>query len=140
MELNSSSRRWLGLTQDVRSGTKIHTAVEEILIFLVSLTMAEIARKAFESACLQRFKMRIISSSWFRRLIMSQTYQYGDYNRSGMLAFAFSMAAVLLFFVYVAFIHSGVDLQEIKADDVKAGAPAIEASSESAETEPDSVE
>ena len=51
---------------------------------------------------------------------MSQTYQYGDYTRGGMLAFSFSMVITLAFFVYVAFIHSGVDLQEIDKGDVKA--------------------
>ena len=45
---------------------------------------------------------------------MSQTYDYGDYNRGGMLAFSFSMVVTLAFFVYVSFIHSGVDLKEIK--------------------------
>lgn len=45
---------------------------------------------------------------------MSQTYDYGDYNRGGMLAFSFSMVVTLVFFVYVAFIHSGVNLDEIK--------------------------
>lgn len=45
---------------------------------------------------------------------MSQDYKYGDYNRGGMLAFSFSMVITLAFFVYVAFIHSGVDLQEMK--------------------------
>ena len=44
---------------------------------------------------------------------MSESYEYGDYNRGGMIAFAFSMITTLLFFVYVAFIHSGVDLKEI---------------------------
>ncbi len=50
---------------------------------------------------------------------MSQTYQYGDYNRGGMLAFLFSMVTTLLFFVYVAFLHSGVDLQEIPKEEVE---------------------
>lgn len=50
---------------------------------------------------------------------MSQTYEYGDYNRGGMLAFLFAMVVTLLFFVYVAFLHSGVDLQEIKTKDVE---------------------
>lgn len=45
---------------------------------------------------------------------MSQTYEYGDYNRGGMLAFSFGMAVTLVFFVYVAFIHSGVNLKELK--------------------------
>lgn len=44
---------------------------------------------------------------------MSETYQYGDYNRGGMLAFSFSMVVTLVFFVYVAFVHSGIDLKEI---------------------------
>lgn len=51
---------------------------------------------------------------------MSQDYQYGDYNRGGMLAFSFSMVITMAFFVYVAFIHSGVDLKEIPdADSTK---------------------
>lgn len=45
---------------------------------------------------------------------MSQDYQYGDYNRGGMLAFSFSMIVTLSFFVYVAFVHTGVDLKELK--------------------------
>ncbi len=45
---------------------------------------------------------------------MSQNYNYADYNRGGMLAFSFSMVLTLAFFVYVAFIHSGVDLKEIQ--------------------------
>ncbi len=44
---------------------------------------------------------------------MSQNYDYGDYNRGGMWAFAFSMFVTLVFFIYVAFIHSGVDLKEM---------------------------
>ncbi len=55
---------------------------------------------------------------------MSQTYQYSDYNRGGMLAFSFSMVITLVFFVYVAFIHSGVDLKEIQPDQPKAEAEA----------------
>ncbi len=38
----------------------------------------------------------------------------GDtYNRSGFLAFIFSMAFSLCFFVYVALVHPGVDLKEV---------------------------
>ena len=51
---------------------------------------------------------------------MSQTYQYGDYNRGGMIAFTFSMVVTMVFFVYVAFIHSGVDLKELEASQPKA--------------------
>ncbi len=67
---------------------------------------------------------------------MSQTYQYGDYNRGGMLAFSFSMVITLAFFIYVAFIHSGVDLQEIKSSqpDKEMSAPAPEADAAEAET------
>ena len=60
---------------------------------------------------------------------MSETYQYGDYNRGGMLAFTFSMVLTLVFFVYVAFVHSGVDLKEIdngqpKTESTEEAAPA----------------
>ena len=44
---------------------------------------------------------------------MSQNYDYGDYNSGGMWAFAFSMFLTLAFFIYIAFIHSGVDLKEM---------------------------
>jgi mono/diheme cytochrome c family protein len=36
-----------------------------------------------------------------------------DYNRGGMIAFVFSMAFCLLFFVYVSFVHKGIDLKEV---------------------------
>ncbi len=36
-----------------------------------------------------------------------------DYNKGGMIAFVFSMVFTLLFFVYVSFIHKGVDLKEV---------------------------
>ena len=45
---------------------------------------------------------------------MSQDYNYGDYNRGGMWAFAIAMLVTLIFFIYVAFIHSGVDLKEME--------------------------
>ena len=51
---------------------------------------------------------------------MSQDYDYGDYNQSGMLAFSFSMVVTLVFFVYVAFVHSGVDLKEMKPEQPQA--------------------
>lgn len=41
-------------------------------------------------------------------------YRMGDYNRGGYLAFMFSMAFTMVFFIYIAFIHPGVDLKEIK--------------------------
>ncbi len=40
-------------------------------------------------------------------------YKIEDYNRGGMIAFMFSMIATTLFFLYIAFIHPGVDLKEI---------------------------
>ncbi len=40
--------------------------------------------------------------------------QSGDsYNRGGLFAFIFSMVFSLSFFVYISFMHSGVDLKEI---------------------------
>ncbi len=67
---------------------------------------------------------------------MSETYDYGDYNRGGMLAFLFAMVVTLLFFVYVAFLHTGVDLEEIKTKDVeqKMATPDKAAASEDSET------
>jgi len=41
-------------------------------------------------------------------------YKIGDYNRGGFIAFMFSMVFTLAFFVYIAFIHPGVDLHEIQ--------------------------
>lgn len=38
----------------------------------------------------------------------------GDYNRGGYLAFMFSMGVTILFFLYIAFIHPGVDLKEME--------------------------
>ena len=58
-----------------------------------------------------------------------------SYNRGGFMAFLFSMVFSLSFFVYIAFIHPGVDLKEVpesavkEADQVVAGedsAPAEE--------------
>lgn len=36
-----------------------------------------------------------------------------DYNKGGMIAFVFSMAVTVLFFIYVAFFSGGVDLKEV---------------------------
>ena len=55
---------------------------------------------------------------------MSQSYQHGDYNRGGMIAFAFSMAITLAFFVYVAFVHQGVDLKELQQEQPQTEQPA----------------
>ena len=40
-------------------------------------------------------------------------YDQGSYNSSGFKIFAFSMVFSLSFFVYIGFIHEGVDLKEI---------------------------
>lgn len=42
------------------------------------------------------------------------SYNIGDYNRGGYIAFMFSMAFTMAFFIYIAFIHQGVDLKEIE--------------------------
>jgi hypothetical protein len=41
-------------------------------------------------------------------------YNIGDYNRGGYIAFMFSMAFTVVFFIYIAFIHPGVDLKEVE--------------------------
>ena len=45
----------------------------------------------------------------------SYTYNMGDYNRGGYIAFMFSMVFTMAFFIYIAFIHPGVDLKEVEA-------------------------
>lgn len=55
---------------------------------------------------------------------MTEEYQYGDYNRGGMWAFSFSMVVTLAFFVYVAFVHKGVDLKELQQSQPKTESPA----------------
>ena len=52
-----------------------------------------------------------------REFHMSQDYDPGDYNRGGMIAFMFSMVVTMVFFVYVGFVHKGVDLKEIPQTD-----------------------
>jgi len=41
-------------------------------------------------------------------------FRLGDYNRGGMIAFMGSMAFTIVFFIYIAFLHPGVDLKEIQ--------------------------
>ena len=41
--------------------------------------------------------------------------QNDNYNRGGYYAFIFSMAFSLLFFVYVTFMHPGINLKEVPA-------------------------
>lgn len=67
---------------------------------------------------------------------MSQNYDYGDYNRGGMWAFAFSMFVTLVFFVYIAFVHSGVDLKEVDQNQPKVKKPKNLSESEPGKTDP----
>lgn len=58
---------------------------------------------------------------------MANDYNSGEYNKGGMIAFVFSMVFTIGFFIYIAFIHPGVDLKEIaeqKAEAAKEAAPA----------------
>ena len=45
---------------------------------------------------------------------MSDSAPNDPYNKGGMWAFIFTMVFSLCFFVYISFIHEGVDLQEVK--------------------------
>jgi mono/diheme cytochrome c family protein len=45
---------------------------------------------------------------------MSQ-YEYGDYNKGGLIAFAASMIFTLAFFIYIALVYDGVDLGEVSS-------------------------
>ena len=40
------------------------------------------------------------------------------HNRGGLIAFLFSVSFCLVFFIYVSFIHPGVDLREVYEDDM----------------------
>ncbi len=50
-------------------------------------------------------------------------YRIGDYNRAGYLAFMFCMVFTMVFFIYIAFIHPGVDLKEIQIPEAQKEAP-----------------
>lgn len=67
---------------------------------------------------------------------MSQSYQHGDYNRGGMIAFAFSMVITLVFFVYVAFVHHGVDLRELQQEQMNKEKPAQETQGQPTQEQP----
>lgn len=51
---------------------------------------------------------------------MQSEIQMGDYNRGGYIAFMLSMAVTMLFFVYIAFLHPGVDLKELDVENKEA--------------------
>lgn len=59
-------------------------------------------------------------------------YQLGDYNRGGYIAFMFCMAITMVFFVYIAFIHPGVDLHEIKSPEIQKETTVAPAAAETA--------
>ena len=54
------------------------------------------------------------------------SFHQDDYNKSGMIAFVFSMAFTLVFFIIISFFHPGVNLHEVK-EEVKAVAAAAPA-------------
>lgn len=43
------------------------------------------------------------------------------HNKGGLIAFIFSVSFCLVFFIYVSFIHPGIDLKEIYEDDMPSG-------------------
>jgi mono/diheme cytochrome c family protein len=49
---------------------------------------------------------------------------HDEHNRGGLIAFTFSIAFCLIFFIYISFIHPGVDLKEVPADVPGATGPA----------------
>lgn len=46
-------------------------------------------------------------------------YKIGDYNRGGFIAFMFSMGFTMAFFIYIAFIHPGINLNEIQVKEIQ---------------------
>lgn len=67
---------------------------------------------------------------------MSENHDQDQYNHSGMVAFLFSMAFVLAFFIYLVGIHPGVDLKENIRDPETTTAPAVAAVDVSKVAEP----
>lgn len=51
--------------------------------------------------------------------------QHG-FNKGGMIAFVFSMVFTIGFFIYVSFIHTGVDLKEVALEEPAAAAAAAD--------------
>jgi mono/diheme cytochrome c family protein len=54
---------------------------------------------------------------------MSNDYNPDDYNRGGKIAFLFSMAFCIVFFIYISFMHQGVDLRELPPEAALVDAP-----------------
>lgn len=52
--------------------------------------------------------------------MQSDDHSQDTYNKGGFYAFLFSMGFSLLFFVYIAFVHPGVDLKEIPESELQA--------------------
>lgn len=59
--------------------------------------------------------------------------QLGDYNRAGYLAFMFCMAITMVFFIYIAFIHPGVDLKELEVENKGAAVGTLQEASQAEE-------
>ena len=51
---------------------------------------------------------------WLLREVSAMAFDPNDYNRGGFLAFLFCMVASSGFFVYISFIHPGVNLDKPK--------------------------
>ncbi len=50
---------------------------------------------------------------------------HDQYNKGGLIAFVFSMAFCFVFFIYISFLHPGVDLKEVAETQAADGAPAF---------------
>ncbi len=50
---------------------------------------------------------------------------HDQYNKGGLIAFVFSMVFCFVFFVYIAFIHPGIDLKEVTETATADGKPAF---------------
>lgn len=66
--------------------------------------------------------------------------QLGDYNRAGYMAFMFCMVVTMVFFVYIAFIHPGVDLKELEVQVQKKEAAAGATQDAAPQAEPQKAE
>jgi mono/diheme cytochrome c family protein len=55
-----------------------------------------------------------------------------DYNKAGFTVFLISMVTTITFFIYISFVHKGVDLKEIKEQEAPAPAAQPQAAQESA--------
>jgi mono/diheme cytochrome c family protein len=49
-------------------------------------------------------------------------YNRDDYNKGGLIAFVGTVAFCILFFIYISFVHPGIDLKEIPEGTAEGGA------------------